>query len=109
MILSKRIGIFLLAGIIGAFALELGERYLIPGGHSLVPSAEAVVGRPLTPVSVSGVARRTARRTVVATSIYIATLPPACTTVIIEGITLQQCGGTYYQASGTQYVVVIVE
>jgi len=27
-----------------------------------VPQAEAVVGRPLTPVSVAGVARRTARR-----------------------------------------------
>ncbi len=29
---------------------------------SLVASAEARVGRPLTPVSVAGVARRTARR-----------------------------------------------
>ena len=27
-----------------------------------VPEAQAVVGRPLTPVSVAGVARRTARR-----------------------------------------------
>jgi hypothetical protein len=27
-----------------------------------VPPAEAIVGRPLTPVSVAGVARRTARR-----------------------------------------------
>jgi hypothetical protein len=27
-----------------------------------VPSAHAVIGRPLTPVSVAGVARRTARR-----------------------------------------------
>jgi hypothetical protein len=26
-----------------------------------------------------------------------------------EGITLQQCGGKYYQASGTQYVIVNVE
>ena len=29
-----------------------------------VPSAHAVVGRPLTPVSVAGVARRTSRRAV---------------------------------------------
>ena len=28
----------------------------------LIPSAEAVVGRPVTPVSYAGVARRTARR-----------------------------------------------
>jgi len=109
MTLSKRFGIFLMAGIIGAFALELGERCSIPGVHGLISSAEAIVGRPLTPVSVAGVARRTTRRRVVATSIYVATLPPACTTVVIEGITVQQCGGKYYQASGTQYVVVTVE
>jgi hypothetical protein len=29
---------------------------------SIIPTAEARVGRPLTPVSVAGVARRTARR-----------------------------------------------
>ena len=110
MTLSKRIGIFLMAGIISTFALELGEQHSTRGAHDLISSAEAIVGRPLTPVSVAGVARRTTRRAVVATSIYVATLPPACTTVIIEGITLQQCSGKYYQASGTQYVVVnIVE
>jgi molybdopterin synthase catalytic subunit len=45
-------------------ALELGERLSIPGIHGVISSAEAVVGRPLTPVSVAGVARRTTRRTV---------------------------------------------
>ena len=109
MTLSKRFGIFLMAGIIGLCALELGERLSILGVHSLISSAEARVGRPLTPVSVAGVARRTTRRMIRRTSIYVATLPPACTTVVIEGITVQQCGGKYYQASGTQYVVVTVE
>jgi len=33
-----------------------------PASFSLVSPAEARVGRPLTPVSVAGVARRTARR-----------------------------------------------
>jgi hypothetical protein len=33
-----------------------------PGTHGLVSDAQAIVGRPLTPVSVAGVARRTARR-----------------------------------------------
>jgi hypothetical protein len=42
--------------------LELGERLEIPGVHSFVSTAEAVVGRPLTPMSYAGVARRTARR-----------------------------------------------
>jgi len=62
MTVSKRFGVVLLAGAIGFFGLALGERLSIPGIHSFVSSAEAVVGRPLTPVSVAGVARRTSRR-----------------------------------------------
>ena len=58
----KRIGIFLLAATIGTLCLELGERFLPPGTHGFVATVEAIVGRPLTPVSVAGVARRTARR-----------------------------------------------
>ena len=63
MTVLKRLGIIALAGIIGLGALELGERLSVPGIHSFVSTAEAVVGRPLTPVSVAGVARRTSRRT----------------------------------------------
>ena len=62
MTVSKRLGIILLAGIIGLGGLELGERLSIPGIHSFVSSAQALVGRPLTPVSVAGAARRTVRR-----------------------------------------------
>ncbi len=62
MTVLKRLGIIVLAGIIGLSGLELGERLSIPGIHSFVTTAEARVGRPLTPVSVAGVARRTARR-----------------------------------------------
>ena len=58
----KRIGVGLMAIIIYGIYLELGERLEIPGVHSFVSTAEAVVGRPLTPVSVAGVARRSARR-----------------------------------------------
>ena len=39
--------------------VSLGER-----GTALVSSAQAVVGRPLTPMSYAGVARRTTRRAV---------------------------------------------
>lgn len=78
-------------------------------GFSLMKEAHAIVGRPLTPVSVAGVARRTTRRVIVATSVYVASLPPSCTVIVIEGTTLHQCGSTYYQASGTQYVVVKVD
>jgi hypothetical protein len=58
----RRIFVGLLAIIIYGICLELGERFEIPGTHSFVSTAEAVIGRPLTPVSVAGVARRSARR-----------------------------------------------
>jgi hypothetical protein len=74
-----------------------------------VGEAQAVVGRPMTPGSVAGVARRTTRRTIRRTAVYASTLPRGCTTVIIEGTSLYSCGGTYYQSSGSQYVVVNVD
>lgn len=66
------------------------------------------INQPGAAGNVGGVARRTTRR-IVATSAIVATLPPNCTPVVIEGTTLQQCGGTYYQPSGNQYRVVNVE
>jgi len=72
-------------------------------------SAHARIGRPLTPLSYAGVARRTTRRAIYATSVYAATLPRGCISVVIAGTALHQCGGTYYQASGRRYVVVRVE
>ena len=58
----KRIGVGLMAIIIYAICLEIGERSEIPGVHSFVSTAQAIIGRPLTPMSYAGVARRTARR-----------------------------------------------
>ena len=46
MTVLKRLGIIVLAGIIGLGALELGERLTIPGVHGFVSTAEARVGRP---------------------------------------------------------------
>jgi len=74
----------------------------------IISNAEARVGRPMTPGSVAGVSRRTTRRTIRRTSIYAASLPTGCTTVVIEGTSLHQCGGTYYQSHNNQYVVVNV-
>jgi hypothetical protein len=62
MTMSNKIGIFLVAVSVSLFALELGEQLSIPGVQSFVSTAEARVGRPLTPVSGAGVARRTVRR-----------------------------------------------
>ena len=58
----KILGIVVVAGIVMTVGSEIGERFSIPEAQRLVPNAEAVVGRPLTPVSVAGVARRSARR-----------------------------------------------
>jgi hypothetical protein len=62
MTVSKRLRIVLLAGVVAVFGLEFGERLSVPGVHSVISTADAVVGRPLTPVSVAGVGRRTVRR-----------------------------------------------
>jgi hypothetical protein len=58
----KHMGIVLLAAVIGALGLEVGEKMSIPGVYGIVSPADAIVGRPGTPRSVAGVARRTARR-----------------------------------------------
>jgi hypothetical protein len=62
MTMSRTLRIVLLAAIVGLFGLAASDRLSTPGSYSLVSPAEAVVGRPLTPVSVAGVARRTSRR-----------------------------------------------
>jgi len=62
MMTLKRLSLFLLVGAILFGGLELVMGPLSPSGLSFISTAQAVVGRPLTPVSVAGVARRTARR-----------------------------------------------
>ncbi len=64
MSLSKKIRIAIIIGIVVLGVLYIGERLSIDMEDSFVSTAEARVGRPLTPVSVAGVARRTSRRTV---------------------------------------------
>ncbi|MBK1700961.1 hypothetical protein [Thiococcus pfennigii] len=92
------------AALLGGLVAEVGF-----DGGLLVPEAQAVIGRPMTPMSYAGVARRTTRRAIYVTSVYRATLPVGCTTVIIEGTTLHRCGATYYQPWGGQYVVVQIQ
>jgi hypothetical protein len=58
----KRVGLSLGIVMLGLLAMQVGERLSVPGISGYVATAEAVVGRPLTPVSVAGVARRTTRR-----------------------------------------------
>ncbi|WP_108660962.1 hypothetical protein [Acuticoccus kandeliae] len=64
MTLRKRILLSIFSCLIIIGTLELGAAFSVPGIHGVVRQAHAVIGRPLTPVSVAGVARRTTRRTV---------------------------------------------
>ncbi|MBF2047763.1 MAG: hypothetical protein EDM05_037250 [Leptolyngbya sp. IPPAS B-1204] len=75
----------------------------------VIREAAAIVGRPATPVSGAGVARRTTRRVIRRSTIYAAALPAGCSTVVIEGTSLYRCGATYYQPYGNQYVVVYID
>lgn len=59
--ISKRVGRFALALAVGLSMLELGAS-IVPGVSGPASEAWAVVGRPLTPVSVAAVSRRTSRR-----------------------------------------------
>ena len=68
MTVLKRVGMLLAALITMSGVTELGEHLIIQGVPGFVSTAEADVGRPLTPVSVAGVARRTGRRC--ATGVY---------------------------------------
>ena len=58
----KRVAIATFVAIVGAFCLELGGNIVGSGSFGIISQAEARVGRPLTPVSVAGVGRRTVRR-----------------------------------------------
>jgi len=59
---TRTLRALLLLVIVTFGAIELGDRISIPVLSSLATRVKAEVGRPLTPVSVAGVARRTSRR-----------------------------------------------
>ena len=58
----KRMGLMAAMAVVAFAGAEIGTQLAIPGFQSPISSAQARVGRPLTPVSVAGVARRTVRR-----------------------------------------------
>jgi hypothetical protein len=82
-------------------------------GLNLITAAEARVGRPRTPRSYAGVARRTARRTArrVArrTAVRIAVLPGGCAYGPYYGGYYYNCSGVYYVKSGGVYVQVVFD
>jgi hypothetical protein len=77
----------LLATAVFAFGTLGSVTWSPSNGLSLsIESAEARVGRPLTPVSVAGVARRTTRRAVVGgAAVGAAAAGTACVRVLVNG------------------------
>lgn len=64
----------------------------------------AVVHGPV--VRPVGVARRTTRRVIRRSTIYVNTLPGGCARTTVSGYAVWGCGGTYYQSYGGRYAVV---
>jgi hypothetical protein len=55
---------FAVAAVAGVGCLFVSDRILPTGSGSLITQANAIIGRPLTPMSYAGVARRTTGRAV---------------------------------------------
>jgi len=62
MTMVRKFGFALAAALVVVVGSEAANEVTGTEAFSLISPAHAVVGRPLTPVSVAGVARRTSRR-----------------------------------------------
>jgi hypothetical protein len=62
MSMSKKIAIAIIVGVVMLGAMQIVEQLTNSKVDVFVSTAQAKVGRPVTPVSVAGVARRTSRR-----------------------------------------------
>lgn len=60
--MTKNLKAILLLGALGLMGLGASDVVSIPLVSGFISTAEARVGRPLTPISVAGVTRRTVRR-----------------------------------------------
>ncbi|MCK1392576.1 hypothetical protein [Bradyrhizobium sp. 1] len=81
----RKPGMLILAALVAALGLAGSFEWSSTDGLALsVNSAEARVGRPLTPVSVAGVARRTTRRAVVGGAV-VGGAAAACVRVYVNG------------------------
>lgn len=99
----------LLVAAIAVLAMLAVDSVLPLPFSPFVSEAQAIIGRPLTPYSVAGVARRTTRRVVRRTTIYAATLPGGCVSTSVYGAVVWRCGSVYYQPSGGRYVQIYVD
>jgi hypothetical protein len=79
---------FALAAMTGVGCLFASDRILLPSSGSLITEANAIIGRPRTPMSYAGVARRTTGRAVyggaavgVGVAVGAAAVAPRCVQV----------------------------
>jgi hypothetical protein len=63
---------FALAAVAGVGCLFVSDRILPTGSGLLITEANAIIGRPLTPMSYAGVARRTTGRAAVGVGVGVA-------------------------------------
>jgi len=94
---------------VAALALLAFDVLPAPMSLGLVAPAEARIGQPWTPASGAGVARRTTRRVIRHTATFVPALPRGCVRSTVEGFVVWRCGGVYYRASGSRYVVVRID
>ena len=64
-LINQKVFQIILATVVGGGCLFVSEKVSLTDARSLMSSADARIGRPLTPMSYAGVARRTTRRAVV--------------------------------------------
>lgn len=99
----------ILSVAIAGLAMLAADTFVPTPFFSFISEAQAVLGRPLTPGSVAGVARRTTRRVIRRSTAYVATLPAGCVSTSVHGVVVWRCGGVYYQPYGGRYVVVYID
>jgi len=83
--------------VAGAIGLFWNGRLTLDIGAGAVSSAEARVGRPLTPLSYAGVARRTTRRAVAAGAVVGAAAVVAAPVVVAPAAVCGQVVNSYGQ------------
>jgi hypothetical protein len=81
--MSKTLFHFSMATVAVGVALFWGGQLPLNERSSLVSSAEARVGRPLTPMSYAGVARRTTRRAVAVGAVAVGTAAVVAAPVVV--------------------------
>ena len=71
-----------LASVAAAACLLLNDNSSLDQSGSLISQAQARIGRPLTPMSYAGVARRTTRRAVAVGAAAATVYRPGCVQVV---------------------------